>query len=266
MDDLNFCSTLKAELDLIERTEISNKDEFRWGPHVSRFLIRASPRGPDKPAKEDEPLIRHVWSAPTTFSGAQGCAALAWRVQVQGITLIVYSFLCEFNFVDYSGMEGVVNLETPEWLVWNVQEALANFAFFKRLYKTPEIAISKRYTAPLTWLSCMTVRGTRVDRLEPILEFLDALGIIGKLEQSDLHWPAGFRFYRKPDALDPDPNKAPPPVPMDFRLPMGVLLSVEGHISQIERFSTRFHCSFHNFMECFRYEREGTAFPAIDLR
>lgn len=255
LDHPCLCSIYKDQLARIE--QLRDMDlayaDARWSQCVDHLLTDLFLILPENVIGNELRLAQFIRTDSTWRQ--HGCVALLWRLEIQTITLLAFVLLFSHGLVDLSGLQGNIDFENPEWLTYHVRLALSNFKFTTYLDHPPAMAMCDSYTAPFTWLACMIVRGTCVDRLEPILDVLLDVGIFGGFNEDAfrLSWRAGTILRRRPGAMNPYPAVRLCGKRLGFYLPMGIP-DERMHVHEILEVFRRCRHSWEIFVKYFRLE------------
>ena len=97
--------------------------------------------------------------------------ALVARLQNQAVVFEVFMKLCAIQMIDtQSALEELIDLDKLEPEVWKVRMTLLRSSEFGHEINNPaDIFMSSYYIMPLTWLSCVIVRGAVVS-LDDVVE------------------------------------------------------------------------------------------------
>ena len=251
---LRIISTLKDHLAWIEAVDLANKDNSHWGNDVNHYLADPHPI---------QSIHVEEGSSRAGLSQEKAFAALVWQLHLQTITLLTFMLLFERGLVDFSGVCDDVDFNNPKWQTWNVQNALENFEFMQKLHYPPSVAVSEAYLMPLTWLACMIVRTTQVDKLEHIIVYLETEGILGRFDHTNFRnrWRPDTILRKLPSAMEYEVVPAFTNRHSAFILPDGLsdTTMVENVIDDILE---KCRYSVVLFRRFFQLDREGTCFPA----
>ena len=199
---MHICSMVKTQLINMERIDVSRYNDS-YDADIDELLSIPLQIPFSQVADEDAPLLRFLTQASPWR--AASFAAMMWRLQIQVITDLVFQLLFFHDFVDLSGFHTDVVFTGSDCQPGFVQQALSYFEFYQRLDHPPRMAICDTYRAPLFWLAVMIVRGTRIRRIEPMIELLESTNILGAFDWQGFRscWPVSIVLRRQPRAMEP---------------------------------------------------------------
>ena len=260
---LGLCSALEEGFAIIEGVDQSCKDDLNWAYSVDHLLGGLLLVPPREVIYEEQRFALFMRKEPTWREGT--FAAFVWRLQIQVIALLTFFHLYLNDLVDASGLQGDIDFNNPEWHAYNVQLALSHFKFARVFLDPPAMAICVSYTAPFMWLACMIVRGTRVNKLERIIELLESSNILGPFDHEGFRnrWPEGTELRKKPLSTTPHPRMTLRFKQLGFNLPMGILPEIRvenAFVLVLERYDLEWNL----FKKFFRLDNEDPDFRHCD--
>ena len=186
----------------IQNTDTANADDDEYGDLVEeRLQYEVNRMAEELVDNQDMALLEVIQAGPE----GKACVflALMFRLRVQSAVFEVYMTLSIHRLLDLEPLQHNVDLQEIEHEVHRVVMAFLNaFEFGDLLNDFPPVALIDGYIAPLTWLACMIVRGSIIDSLDPIMEFVARKGTFDNfnIDEYRKSWPVGSKLQRNSTA------------------------------------------------------------------